>query len=205
MLIEKTVRGFIDDTASNSPAPGGGSIAALSASSSAALIAMVANLTVGKEKFADVEEEMQEVIRKATAFKDMFLEYIDKDANSFNAAMAAFKLPKETEEEKAHRAKMIQEGYKGAANVPFTVGKEAFKLMELAEFVVEKGNQNAVTDGAVAAMQARTAVHSAFYNVKINLGSIKDEEYVAKMRSEMKELEDKVDEIETRIRSKVHL
>lgn len=205
MLIEKTVRGFIDETASNSPAPGGGSIAALSASSSAALIAMVANLTVGKEKFTDVEEEMQEVIRKATAFKDMFLEYIDKDANSFNAAMAAFKLPKETEEEKAHRAKMIQEGYKGAANVPFTVGKEAFKLMELAEFVVEKGNQNAVTDGAVAAMQARTAVHSAFYNVKINLGSIKDEEYVAKMRSEMKELEDKVDEIETRIRSKVHL
>lgn len=205
MLIEKTVRGFIDETASNSPAPGGGSIAALSASSSAALIAMVANLTVGKEKFADVEEEMQEVIGKATAFKDMFLEYIDKDANSFNAAMAAFKLPKETEEEKAHRTKMIQEGYKGAANVPFTVGKEAFKLMELAEFVVEKGNQNAVTDGAVAAMQARTAVHSAFYNVKINLGSIKDEEYVAKMRSEMKELEDKVDEIETRIRSKVHL
>lgn len=205
MLVEKTVVGFIDETASNSPAPGGGSIAALSASSSAALIAMVANLTVGKEKFADVEDEMQEVIKKATAFKDMFLEYIDKDANSFNAAMAAFKLPKETEEEKAHRTKMIQEGYKGAANVPFTVGKEAFKLMELAEFVVEKGNQNAVTDGAVAAMQARTAVHAAFYNVKINLGSIKDEEYVAKMKSEMKELEDKVDELEARIRSKVNL
>ncbi len=202
MLVEKTVRGFIDETASNSPAPGGGSIAALSAATSAALISMVANLTIGKENYAEVQEEMKEIAKKSGEYKDMFLDFIDKDANSFNKTMEAFRLPKETEEQKQYRSKMIQEGYKGAAMVPMNVGKQAFQLMGLAQAVVEKGNKNAVTDGAVAAMEARTAVHSAFYNVKINLGSIKDEEFVADLTAQMKELEEKVDEMERVIRQK---
>lgn len=205
MLRELTVKDFIYETASDSPAPGGGSIAALSAASAAALIEMVANLTIGKKGYEEVTAQMEEIKKTASQYKDKFVNYIDEDSNSFNKIMDAFKLPKETDEQKAERTKVIQTAFKGAATVPLNVGKEAFELLELAKTVVLKGNQNAVTDGAVAAMSARTAVHSAFYNVKINLGSIKDEAFVQDAQKQMKEIEEKVDSIEKEILSKVNL
>ena len=205
MLRELTVKDFIYETASDSPAPGGGSIAALSAASAAALIEMVANLTIGKKGYEEVTGEMEEIKKTASDYKDKFVNYIDEDSNSFNKIMDAFKLPKDTDEQKAERTKVIQTAFKGAATVPLNVGKEAFELLELAKKVVLKGNQNAVTDGAVAAMSARTAVHSAFYNVKINLGSIKDETFVQDAQKQMKEIEEKVDNIEKEILSKVNL
>ncbi|WP_027626845.1 cyclodeaminase/cyclohydrolase family protein [Clostridium lundense] len=205
MLKEMTVKEFIYETASDSPAPGGGSIAALSAASAAALIEMVANLTLGKKGYEEVKEEMEEVKKVASEYKEKFVNYIDEDSDSFNKIMAAFKMPKDTDEQKAERTKAIQQGFKGAATVPLNVGKDAFELLQLAEKVILKGNQNAVTDGAVAAMSARTAVHSAFYNVKINLGSIKDEEFVNSAKKQMEELESKVNEIEQGILSKVNL
>lgn len=205
MLKDLTVRDFIYETSSDSPAPGGGSIAALSAASSAALIEMVANLTIGKKGYEEVSDEMLEIKKTASSYKEKFVNYIDEDSNSFNKIMEAFKMPKNTDEQKAERTKVIQQGFKGAATVPLNVGKDAFKLLELAQTVVLKGNQNAVTDGAVAAMSARTAVHSAFYNVKINLGSIKDEDFVKDAQNQMKEIEDKVDSIEKEILSKVNL
>lgn len=205
MLKEMTVKEFIYETASDSPAPGGGSIAALSAASAAALIEMVANLTLGKKGYEEVKEEMEEVKKVASEYKEKFVNYIDEDSDSFNKIMAAFKMPKDTDEQKAERTKAIQQGFKGAATVPLNVGKDAFELLQLAEKVILKGNQNAVTDGAVAAMSARTAVHSAFYNVKINLGSIKDEEFVNSAKKEMEELESKVNKIEQEILSKVNL
>lgn len=205
MLRELTVKDFIYETASDSPAPGGGSIAALSAASAAALIEMVANLTIGKKGYEEVTVEMEEIKKTASEYKDKFVNYIDEDSNSFNKIMDAFKLPKDTDEQKAERTKVIQTAFKGAATVPLNVGKDAFELLSLAEKVVLKGNQNAVTDGAVAAMSARTAVHSAFYNVKINLGSIKDEAFVQDAQKQMKEIEEKVDSIEKEILSKVNL
>ena len=229
MLRDKTVKEFIYETSSESPAPGGGSIAALSAASSAALIEMVANLTIGKKGYEDVREEMENVRAKASSYKEKFINYIDEvrnlilneqyyeaqelmnnkllaeDSDSFNKIMAAFKMPKDTEKEKEERKKEIQAAYKEAAEVPLNVGKNAFQLLELAEKIITRGNHNAVTDGAVAAMSARTAVYSAFYNVKINLGSIKDEEFVKHAKEEINLIESKLDNIEKSILSKVKL
>lgn len=204
-LRKLTVEGFIDETASSSPAPGGGSIAALNAASSAALITMVANLTLGKEKYAAVEGDMKEVAAKAGALKDDFLALIDEDSNAFNKIMAAFKLPKDTDEAKKARSVAIQEATKGAALVPFKVGQKANELFALAEEVITKGNQNAITDGAVAAMNARAAVRGAFLNVKINLGSIKDGLFVEDLQKKMAEIENEVDVREQALLGKVKL
>ena len=204
-LRKLTVEGFINETASSSPAPGGGSIAALNAASSAALITMVANLTLGKEKYAAVEGDMKEVAAKAGALKDDFLALIDEDSNAFNKIMAAFKLPKDTDEAKKARSAAIQEATKGAALVPFKVGQKANELFALAEEVITKGNQNAITDGAVAAMNARAAVRGAFLNVKINLGSIKDGLFVEDLQKKMAEIENEVDVREQALLGKVKL
>ncbi|WP_370821108.1 cyclodeaminase/cyclohydrolase family protein [Acidaminococcus massiliensis] len=204
-LRKLTVEGFINETASSSPAPGGGSIAALNAASSAALITMVANLTLGKEKYAAVEEDMKEVAAKAGALKDDFLALIDEDSNAFNKIMAAFKLPKDTDEAQKARSAAIQDATKGAALVPFRVGQKANELFALAEEVITKGNQNAITDGAVAAMNARAAVRGAFLNVKINLGSIKDGLFVEDLQKKMAEIENEVDAREQALLDKVKL
>lgn len=204
-LRKLTVEGFINETASSSPAPGGGSIAALNAASSAALITMVANLTLGKEKYAAVEEDMKEVAAKAGALKDDFLALIDEDSNAFNKIMAAFKLPKDTDEAKKARSAAIQEATKGAALVPFKVGQKANELFALAEEVITRGNQNAITDGAVAAMNARAAVRGAFLNVKINLGSIKDGLFVEDLQKKMAEIENEVDAREQALLGQVKL
>lgn len=204
-LKKLTVEGFINETASSSPAPGGGSIAALNAASSAALIAMVAQLTLGKEKYAASQEEMQEVAGKAGALKDQFLAFIDEDSSAFNKIMAAFKLPKDTEEAKKARSAAIQDATKEAALVPFKVGQTANELFALAEAVILRGNSNAVTDGAVAAMNARAAVRGAFLNVKINLGSIKDALFVEDLKKRMAEIEADVDAREQALLEKVKL
>lgn len=204
-LKKLTVEGFINETASSSPAPGGGSIAALNAASSAALIAMVAQLTLGKEKYAASQEEMKEVAEKAGAMKDQFLAFIDEDSNAFNKIMAAFKLPKDTDEAKKARSAAIQDATKGAALVPFKVGQKANELFALAKAVILRGNSNAVTDGAVAAMNARAAVRGAFLNVKINLGSIKDTLFVEDLKKQMAEIEADVDAREQALLEKVKL
>lgn len=200
-----SVEAFINETGSDSPAPGGGSIAALNGAAGAALIEMVASLTIGKEKYAAVEVEMKDIQAKVHDMKAQFLAFIDEDSAAFNKIMAAFKLPKETDEDKKARSAAIQEATKGAALVPFKIGELANQLLPLAEAVIEKGNQNAVTDGAVATMNARTAVHGAFLNVKINLGSIKDEAFVADMNQKMASIEEAIDAKEQGLLQKVNL
>lgn len=199
MLINKNITDFVATTASNEPVPGGGSIAALAGALSAALAEMVANLTIGKKKYVEVEAEMIEIAAVLETKREKLIELIDKDASSFDDVMQAFKLPKETDEEKAVRTNAIQEGTKYAASVPLETAKVAFSIMEYSKSVVEKGNKNAVTDGAVSAMMARTAVLSALMNVKINLGSIKDEAFVANMTQEVNELETAAIKVEKEI------
>jgi len=205
MLADKNIKDFLKETASSSPVPGGGSVAALSAGLAAALTAMVANLTIGKKGYEGLEKEMEKIAKEAEEYKDRFIEYIDKDSESFNQVMDAFKLPKETEEEKEIRKEMIQRSFKAAALVPLEVAREGLKIMDIIETVVIKGNKNAVTDGAVAAMMARTATLSALYNVKINLGSIKDTEFVEKIGKEVQEIEEKIAKVEKDILEKVVL
>lgn len=189
MLAQLTCEAFLDKLASNEPVPGGGSVAALSGGLAAALTAMVANLTVGKKNYEEVNDEMTEIAGRMLQMKKAFVEFIDKDASSFDGVMKAFKLPKETDEEKAARTAAIQDGYKEAIAVPLAVAKACAELFDMIDVVVVKGNQNALSDGLVAAMTARTAVLGALYNVKINLGSVKDQVYVEKITAEVAALE----------------
>ncbi|MCT4662859.1 MAG: cyclodeaminase/cyclohydrolase family protein [Tissierellales bacterium] len=189
MLKNLNVDEFTAKTASNEPVPGGGSVAALSGALASSLGAMVANLTIGKKKYIEVEEDMKKI---ASSFEDKrvtLLNLIDEDAESFNAVMKGFKLPKETDEDKKTRKEYLQKSFKEAAKVPLEIAAVSAELFDGIEILVKKGNQNAVTDGLVAAMMARTAILSALLNVKINLGSIKDEEFVEAMNKKIEILE----------------
>lgn len=199
MLINKTIKEFVEATASSEPVPGGGSVAALAASIAAALGEMVANLTIGKKKYAEVEEEMKVISEKMNSCRVVLLEYIDKDAESFDEVMKAYGMAKETDDEKAARSAAIQEAMKNATAVPLAVAKSTFDLMEPIKAVVLKGNSNAVTDGAVAAMMARTAVLGALYNVRINLSSIKDTDFVTKVTADVIRIEKEVVQCEQEI------
>ena len=205
MLANLSIIQFLEKTASASPVPGGGSVAALCAALAASLSEMVANLTIGKKNFASVEAEMQEIASAATGYRARLSEAIDKDSGAFDQVMAAFKLPKHTEEEKNKRKQAIQQALKSAALVPLDVAKDAFEIMGLAEKALIRGNKNAVTDATVSAMMARTAVLAALYNVKINLTSIEDPKFIAEVDSQVKELEGAVEIRERKIRQKVEL
>lgn len=133
-----TVAGFIDELASDSPAPGGGSVSALNGAIAAALTSMVGNLTIGKKKYADVEDEMREIVSRVSEIQKELLEAVDKDSDAFNVVFAAFKWPKETEEEKKARSAEIQRGTKIAADVPMRVAEKAAELMPLIEKVIMK-------------------------------------------------------------------
>ena len=188
MLVDLTVKDFLKKTASNEPAPGGGSIAALNAAIAASLTEMVANLTIGRKKYEDKEAQMQQIALSASEYQEKFIKDIDADSDAYNNVFAAFKLPKETEEEKAARSAQIQAATKIAAEVPLDVARYAYAMMDIIAEVARNGNQNAITDACVAIMTARTAVLSAILNVKINLLSIKDSDYIAKTTAEIDEL-----------------
>jgi len=205
MLTDLTLTEFLEKTASNSPVPGGGSIAALSAAIAASLSEMVAHLTIGKKGYEALEEEMQEIAKDAFQYRERLIRYIDKDSNAYNDVMAAFKLPKGTEQERNNREGAIQEALINATLVPLDVARDAFKLIELAGKVVKQGNKNAVTDAAVAVMMARTSALSALYNVKINLASIKDTDFVEEIREEIKHMESEIVNREREILSDVSI
>ncbi len=180
-LRDLTVTGFCTETISSSPAPGGGSVAALCGALAASLSGMVGELTIGKKGYEEQEAQMQAILAQAKSLQNELLLAIDEDSCSFNGYMTALKLPKNTEEEKAIRQAAMQEGLKAAAIVPMHTAELAAKIFPLARFAVERGNENALSDGLVSAMTARTAVLSALLNVRINLGSIKDEAFVWKL------------------------
>lgn len=201
-MKDMTIVDFANMVASNSPVPGGGSMAAVSGTLGGALAEMVANLTIGKKKYIEVESEMKEIAEKASSLRIKLLNDIQRDSDSYDKVMAAYKMPKETDNEKIVREKAIQESLKSAALVPLDVAETSFSIMSLTEAVVEKGNSNAVTDGLVACMMVRTAVLSALFNVKINLDSITDDDFVKQMRSKVNEIETKVIEYERKILDK---
>jgi len=205
MFIEKSFNEFFEKLASSSPVPGGGSVAALSAGLASALTEMVANLTIGKKGFEDVEELMKEISQESSNFRKRFLKDIDLDTEAFTKVMDSFKLPKNTEEDIKKRKQSIQEAFKNAALVPLGVAKEALKLMELTSKVVEMGNKNALSDGAVSVMMAKSATLGALYNVKINLNSIDDKNFVNEITEQVHRLELLVIEKEKKILSKVNL
>ena len=198
-LVEQRVIDFVAATASKEPTPGGGAIAALTAATGAALAEMVANLTFGKKGYEAVQPEMEELQAKAEAIRKRMLELSQADADVFNIFMNALGLPKNTDEEKAARTAAIQQAYKDAAMVPFEIGELANQIFDLAELASRKGNQNLITAGIIAAINARAAVKSAFLNVRINLSGIKDESFVAELTSKMYAIEKDLDVKESSI------
>ena len=196
MLVDNTITDYLDKAAAGTAVPGGGSVAALNAALAAGLTEMVANLTIGKKGYEAVEDEMKTLAEKASRLRIKLTAAIDRDADAYSEVMAAYKLPKATDEETAVRIQKIQDAIKHAALVPLEVARDALAVIELAGQAIRKGNKNAASDGAVAAMNARTGALAAIYNVKINLSSIRDDSFADKMAQEVKELEIQVVEKE---------
>ncbi len=187
-LTELKVNEFVDVLASDAPAPGGGSASALAGSLGIGLASMVASLTVGREKYKDSEEVMQEIIKKAEPLKKLILETIDKDTEAFNGVTAVFKMPKETDEDKAARKAAMQEALKQSTKVPFSMMEYALQSLEIAEKALGKFNVNAASDLGVAALNLKSAVQGAWLNVLINLPGIKDESFVNEYKTKGNEI-----------------
>jgi len=195
LLANLKITEYLEKAAAGTAVPGGGSVAALNASLAAGLTEMVANLTIGKKGYEAVAEEMNDIAGRAAELREKLTAAIDRDAEAYSAVMAAFKLSKATDPEMELRNQEIQKAFKQAALVPLEVANHAVKVIDLAGRAIDSGNKNAVTDGVVAAMNARTAALAALYNVKINLVSIEDDEFV-------KELTRKINNLEQQAKSK---
>jgi formiminotetrahydrofolate cyclodeaminase len=205
LLTNQKITVFLEKTASGTPVPGGGSVSALSAALGAGLAEMVANLTIAKKGYEAVENEMKETAETLKNLREKLVTEVDKDSNAYKDVLAAFKLPKDTQEEKELRAEAIQDAMKNAARVPLGVAYDSLQVMDLAEKVIRNGNRNAASDGAVGTMMARTAVLGALFNVKINLASVKDQAFVEEMTRKVNKLESRVHEREAEILSYVNI
>ena len=206
--LEKMVlRDFVNELSTDSPAPGGGSVSALSGALSAALSSMVANLTHGKKGYEEHNELMEEIAVKAQELKDKYLQSIDEDTRAFNLVMEAFRLPKKTEEDKKIREKKIEEATKEATRVPLKVLEITQELLDLAEVVADKGNVNSVSDAGVAAIQARACAEGAYLNVIINLKGLSDQQFVGEVKNRaetlLREIQQKATDIYEKVKEKI--
>ena len=187
---------FCEVTASDTPAPGGGSVSALCGALAASLSTMVAKLTIGRKGYETVEADMQAAIAELERIRQTLLKAIDEDATAFNDFMAAKKLPQVTEDEKAIRKEAMQVALKRATEVPLRVARESAMIFDYARLMLDSGNTHAVTDAMVSALTARTAVLGALLNVRINLGSINDADFLESTQQEMIALEEMANEAE---------
>ncbi len=178
MLTKTTITSFLNDVASSSPAPGGGSVAALSGALGTALASMVCNLTIGKKKYAEVEQDMKKVLSEAEPLREIFTRLIEKDTLAFQKVVEAYALPKDTDPQKALRSAAIAEATKEATLIPLEVMKHCIDALALAQEVASKGNVKSISDAGVCAHMLHAACEGAALNVKINLNSLNDQEFV---------------------------
>ncbi|MGZ4108805.1 MAG: cyclodeaminase/cyclohydrolase family protein [Actinomycetota bacterium] len=174
-IRDQRIGEFLETLGSDNPTPGGGAAAGVAGASGAALIAMVANLTIDKQGYEQAWDRMREILPVVTAGRDELLDLAERDAAAFDAVMAAFRMPKETDDEKAVRRDAIQLAFEGAAAVPLQVAERAAEMIDLGREAVERGNDNAASDGLSAAYLLYAAVECAAANVLINAASLKDE------------------------------
>jgi glutamate formiminotransferase / formiminotetrahydrofolate cyclodeaminase len=191
--------GFLDSLAAGTPTPGGGSAAAYTGAMAAALVAMVARLTIGKKKYTDVEAQMLEILNQAEHLRAEMTSAITEDSEAFEAILAAFKLPKSDETQQATRSEAIESATLQAAIVPLVTAEKAIKVMALAERCTALGNLNAISDAASAAALARAAYTSASYNVQINLNGLSDKSVGEPMLAQLSDLDQKASRLETDI------
>jgi len=198
-LINMNLTAFADETASESPAPGGGSISAYMGALGVSLATMVANLSSHKRGWDNRWEEFSDWAEKGQAIKDQLLKLVDEDTNAFNKIMEAFGLPKNSDEEKAARKKAIADATKFATEIPFKVMQLSFESMEIIKAMAEIGNPNSVSDAGVGALAARSAVKGAFLNVKINASGIDDKAFAAEIVAKGAEIEKNTEALEAEI------
>ncbi len=182
---DEPLRVYLDDAASGKPAPGGGSVSACAGALGAGLVAMVCNLTIGKEKFAAVGPALKDVVARSEACRAELERLLQDDTTAYNGVIEGYRMPKDSAEQQAARGAHIQAALKVAANVPLEIARVARDVCRLAKTAAELGNPAAVTDGAIGAILGESAAQGAALNVLINLGSIKDEAYVAACRTEL--------------------
>ncbi len=192
-INNQTLQKFLDNLASKSATPGGGSAAALMGAQGAALVSMVCNLTIGKPKFAVVETELQEVLEKAESLRCQLTGLIQADIDVFNRLMSKYALPRESDDEKSIRSAAIQDVLKEATEIPMQCVHACVEVIHLSKIAAEKGNSNAVSDAGAAVMAAYGGLKSSALNVYINAGSLKDGSYVA---GKLKELENAMEGID---------
>lgn len=202
-LIDLKMNEYLDILLSDAPAPGGGSVSALAGAQAAALMGMVCGLTIGKEKYADYQDVCIEAKARAEELYTKFAEAIDKDTEAYNLVAAAFKMPKETDEEKAARKQAIADGTLEATKVPFSVMEMAAAGLEIAESMVGRSNPNAASDIGVAVLNLMTCMKGAWLNVKINLPGVKDDELAAKYSTEGKAMLEKGEEIAKKLYAEI--
>ncbi|WP_019904881.1 methenyltetrahydrofolate cyclohydrolase [Methylobacterium sp. 77] len=184
----ETIQGFLDGLASSAPTPGGGGAAAISGAMGAALLSMVCNLTIGKKKYVEVEAELKEILGKSEALRAELTGMISDDVEAFDAVMAAYGLPKGTDEEKAARAARIQEALRVATDVPLACCRVCREVIDLAEAVAEKGNLNVISDAGVAVLSAHAGLRSAALNVYVNAKGLDDRGFAEEQLKQLEEL-----------------
>lgn len=182
MDTSKTLQNYLDELSSNSPTPGGGNVAALCGALSSSLATMVCNLTIGKKKYAEVESEMISLKEKLEIYQKKFIELGKKDNLAFDKVIDAFKLPKDTDEQKEIRNKEIENATIGAAEIPSEVMQTAKELLPLLKIIIEKGNRNSLSDVGVAAALIATASKGAYLNVIINCASLNNQIIAQEMK-----------------------
>ena len=198
-LVDMTCRDFADETASESPAPGGGSISAYMGALAAALGTMVANLSAHKAGWDDRWEEFSDVAEKGRVLQDALIHLVDEDTEAFNRIMAVFAMPKKTEEEKTARKEALEAATLDATEVPLRTMKTACETFDILEAMASKGNPASVSDAGVGALAARAAVQGAYLNVKINAAGLKDRAVADKLLAEAQEVSQKADKRESEI------
>lgn len=206
-LVQMTLESFSEALASHAPAPGGGSAAALCGALAAGLAAMVGRLTVGREKYRRSWAALETTTARGDELRARLLELVDADTRAYNQVMAAYRLPRETESQKADRSRAIQEAAQEAARIPLHTLRAAADCLGLVRTAIEYGNPNCITDAGTAAELIRAAAVGAAYNVRINLGGIRDKEFTARFDAETRDILDRVgrevDELAAEVESRL--
>lgn len=187
-MIEKPIDEFLDDLASRAPTPGGGSAAAIMGAMGAALVSMVCNLTIGKKDYESVEGDIKSALADAERLRSELADMVRSDVEAFDQVMGAYRLPKDSGEQKQARTAAIQQALKAATDVPMACARLCGEVIRLSRIVADKGNRNVVSDAGVAVMAAYGALKGAALNVYTNTGSIRDESFVESRLGELEQL-----------------
>ena len=203
-ITEQSFKDVMDSLAASTPAPGGGTAAALAGVMAASLVQMVANLTVGKKKYYEVQDIMQDILVSASELRGRLSELAEEDARAYEEVMQAYKFPKSTDEELAVRNQAIERALHGAATVPLRTAQAAMQVLELTAQVAEAGNKNALTDAGVASLLAHASLQAALYNVRVNIAMLNPcPVWATEMENDVLSLEEKAIDVSRKIAAKV--